>query len=208
VNAAQIEALARATMAHALTQLAIHFPHELDGLGMTVPEALERALGLAEEAIAGAPEMPDGHTALGRLLLCHDGPDAVDDALDVLRHAEDLDPEHDPAVASIAVALREKGETAAALRHVEQVIRRGSGQAQPIALRALLHLDAGDIELARRDLERAVRIAPNAGILRLDAARVAEMSGDAEGAATHRERARQLLGAAYELAAEALDRSG
>jgi hypothetical protein len=34
------------------------------------------------------------------------------------------------------------------------------------------------------------------------------MSGDAEGAATHRERARQLLGAAYELAAEALDRGG
>ena len=75
----QVKGLARATLSNALTQLAIHFPDDLEPLGLTVPQALEHALQLAEEAIGLAPSLPDGHTALGRLLLCHDDAEAVAD---------------------------------------------------------------------------------------------------------------------------------
>ncbi len=201
----QVEGLVRATLAHALTQLAIHFPVEVSELGLTVPEALEHALNLAEEAIALAPEMPDGHTALGRLLLCHDHPEACDDAIEVLEHALALSPEHDPAEVATAVALRERGAADEAMAHVERVIRRGNGLAQPLALRALLLMDAGRVSEARRDLERAVRIAPESGLLRLDLARVAHADGDPEEAEAQRERGHELLGNAFDAASTVLD---
>ena len=89
------ESLARSTLANALIQLAVHFPEDLEVLELTIPKALETALSLAEEAIRLAPDLPDGHTALGRLLLGHDDPHAVQDAVEVFTHAHQLDPEHD-----------------------------------------------------------------------------------------------------------------
>ncbi len=205
MNASQVDSLAHATMAHGLIQLAVHFPDELEPLELDVASALERALGLAERAIALAPELPDGHTALGRVLLCHDHDDAVTDAIEVLRHALELDPEHDPAEAALAAALRARGDAEGALDHVNRVIHRGSGQAPPLVLRALLYLDAGHGDLARRDLERAARMAPDAGLVALDAARAAAATGDELRALALRERGRELLGPAYELVARALD---
>lgn len=202
---AQVEGLVRATLAHALTQLAVHFPAEVEELGLTVPEALEHALNLAEEAISLAPDLPDGHTALGRLLLCHDHPEAFDDAIEVLDHALQLNPEHDPAEIASAVALRARGERNEAMARVERVIRRGNGLAQPLAMRALLLMDSGRFGEARRDLERAVRIAPASGMLRLDLARAAAAEGDAEEALAQRQRGRELLGSAFDAASGALD---
>jgi len=95
-----------ATLAQRLIQLAVHFPSELELIGMSVPEVLTRALALAEAAIGGAPELADGHVALGRLLLCHDDREALADAIDVLTHALQLDPEHDGAEIALATALR------------------------------------------------------------------------------------------------------
>jgi tetratricopeptide (TPR) repeat protein len=203
---AHVDALTKATLAHGLIQLAVHFPDALTPLALTIPEALERALALAEEAIAGAPDLPDGYVALGRLLLCHDDAEAVRDAIEVLSHALELDPEHDGAEVALATALRERGDKAHALEHVERVLKRGSGQAQVVVLRALLHLDLGRVDEARRDMERALRLAPQAGLVQLDAARVHAAAGDSAGAVALEERAQALLGTAFAVAKKALAR--
>ena len=201
---AHADALAKATLAHGFIQLAVHFPDELLPMGLTIPEALERALALAEAAIAAAPELPDGYVALGRLLLCHDDDEALTDAIDVLTHALALDPEHDGAEVALATALRERGDKARALEHVEHAIKRGCGQAQAMVLRALLHLDLGQVDEARRDMERAIRLAPQAGLIQLDAARVQAAAGDEAGAAALEERSRVLLGTAFAAVKKAL----
>ena len=201
-----VDSLARATLAHGLIQLAVHFPRELESMSLSVPEALERALTLAEDAIGRAPELPDGYVALGRLLLCHDSADALDDAIEVLSHALSLDPEHDGAEIALAAALRERGAHDLALTHVEHVLKRGSGQAQVAVLRALLLMDTGHVDEARRDMDRAIRIAPQAGLIQLDAARVHAAQGDTDGAAELEERAHSLLGSAFAVARRALSR--
>ncbi len=203
----KLGALARSGLAHALIQLATHFPGELGAVDLDAEAALAQALALAEEAVAQAPELPDGHVALGRLLLCHDDPQAWADAREVLEHALALDGEHDPAETALAVALHALGRVSEAREHVERVIHRGSGQAQPLLLRALMALAAGKSEEARRDLARAAHIAPRAGLVHLDAARAAEAAGDHEAAQTHHARARELLGAASAAVLRALTRT-
>ena len=84
-----------------------------------VLQAIRVRHGLAEEAIGMAPDLPDGHTALGRALLCHDHPDAVQDAREVLEHALRIDPEHDPAEVGVATILREQGQTPSRTRQSE-----------------------------------------------------------------------------------------
>ena len=198
MTAERVEALARATLAHGFIQLAAHFPHELEALGLEPGEALRQAIRLAEEAIALAPDLPDGHAALGRVILCHDDATAVHDALEVLRHAIALDAEHDPAHLGIATGLWTLGDRDGALAAVDRILKRGNALPQPLILRALLYLESGRIDEARRDIERAVVLAPGAGLFRLDAAAISEAAGDPEAARAHRERARELLGAAYE----------
>ncbi|OGR08688.1 MAG: hypothetical protein A2341_00645 [Deltaproteobacteria bacterium RIFOXYB12_FULL_58_9] len=200
----EIDSLARATMAHGLLQLALHFPDLLDELNLTIVGALERALVLAEEAISQAPNLPDGYVALGRLLLCHDDPDALAEARDILEHALKLDPEHDASLIAVATVLRESGDRSKALQHTESVIRRGNGQPQPLVLRALLHLDNDDAVAARRDLERAVQIAPDAGLFLIDAAFAASKDGDDAAALNLHNRSRELLGRAFTATAKAL----
>ncbi|MEK7704708.1 MAG: hypothetical protein AAB426_07080 [Myxococcota bacterium] len=190
----EIESLARATLGNALIQLAVHFPDELDVLGVDVPRALTQAIQLAEEAIALAPHLPDGHTTLARVILCHDDEEAARDAESVARHALELVEDHDPAAVALATALDAQGRTGDAHDEVERVIQRGSGHPAPFALRARLRLTLGNVEGAVRDIERALVMAPEDGLLRLDAARVLAGAGDNVRAEEHRERARELLG--------------
>ncbi len=192
-----LEALAKATLAHGLIQLVVHFPETLSEIALTPSEALERAWELAEQAVALKPTLADGHVALGRALLCHDGPEAIDDAIAVLNHAHALDPDHDGAEMALAAAFNERGEWTMALGHVDAVLKRGNGQAQALVLRALLMLGHGHADEARRDIERAVRIAPQAGLVHLDAAHVLHELGDHERAQLHEERAQALLGPAF-----------
>jgi uncharacterized protein HemY len=193
VNRADLDALAYALLAQAVTQMAVHFPHLLKEMGVPIPNALAKATNLAEKAIAQAPMLPDGHTALGRLLLIRDEPEALDDAIEILRHAVGLAPEHDLAELALATALRARGDPSEALDLVNNIIRRGSGLAQPFVLRALLAFDIGDLTTARRDLERAVMLAPQDGLVHLDAARVAARTGDHDAAEIYTARARELL---------------
>ncbi|MCK5689002.1 tetratricopeptide repeat protein [Myxococcota bacterium] len=193
-----VESLGRATLAAGLIQLATHFPTELEGLGMTQEEALEQAFFLAEEAIALDPEQADGHVALGRLLLVHDTDEARKDAIEILEHALSLDAEHDGAQIALATALWEEGNNQEAMNAVDAVIKRGSGRPQPLVLRALLNLDQGNSESARKDLERAIRITPKLGLFHLDAAAIARSRGDKDEEQFHDDEARELLGKAYE----------
>ncbi len=197
VGSVQVRSFACATLAHSFIQLALHFPKELEDIDLSYEEALAQALRLAEDAIAENPDSPDAHTALGRLILCHDDPRAIEDAVDVLRHALTLEAEHDPAEVAYATALWHQGDTAGARKAVDAVIKRGSPMPQPLMLRAYLHLENADVEAARRDIQRAVRLAPTAGVVQLDAAEIAERAGDAVLAEAHRRSAKELLGDAY-----------
>lgn len=192
-----IRCFARATLSHSFIQLALHFPKELHEVDLEYEEALAHALRLAEDAIVDDPDSPDAHTALGRLILCHDEPLAIQDAVEVLRHALTLEAEHDPAEVAYATALWHQGDASAALAAVDAVIKRGSPLPQPLMLRAYLHLEAGDVDAARRDIQRAVRLAPGAGVVQLDAAEIAERAGDKGLAEAHRQSAKELLGDAY-----------
>jgi len=194
VTPAEVEALARATAANAFIQAAVHFPQALAQLELTAEEALQQAVRLAEEAIAAAPGLADGHAALGRVILCHDDPQAATDALDALRAALALDADHDPAQIGLALALWQSGDPDAALAAVEAVLRRGNALPQPLLLRALLNIEGQRLDAARRDLARAIALAPGAGMLQLEAARAATLAGDAPGAAAHRQQAAALLG--------------
>jgi len=201
---AELDALAHALLSQAIVQLAVHFPHVLTEMGVPVADALERAMSLAEKAIATAPELPDGHTALGRLLLTRDEPEALDDAIETLRRAVSLAPEHDPAELALATALRAKGFHAEALALVDGIIRRGSGLAQPFVLRALLAQDDGDLTSAKRDVERAIVMAPEDALVCLDAARIAQRADDHATAEIYMARARELLGSSAEDLSHAL----
>lgn len=200
----QVQGFACATLAHALIQGAVHFPDLLKQIGLSPEDALSRAFVLAEQAIALAPEVPDGHAALGRCLLCHDDSDASEDAVALLEHALVLEADHDASEVALATALRACGQKDDALQHVERVIRRGNGLPFPFVLRGLLLSDAGRAEEARADFERALRLAPEAGLFALEAAYVCEAAGHQQKAEAYRKQAMQLLGDAFELMEKAL----
>jgi tetratricopeptide (TPR) repeat protein len=203
LTATEIECIGRATLAHAFVQLVLHFPASLADLELSPDEALQQAMRLAEEAIALSPHLPDGHCALGRVLLCHDDAEAVADAVAILQHALGLDPNHDPAEVGLAVAMWRQGLRAQAQDTVNRVLLRGNALPQPLLLRGLLLLEDGQPAQARRDIERAVALAPKSGLLRLDAAAAAAAAGDHEGAENHRREAMALLGDAYDAWAKA-----
>jgi len=73
-------------------------------------------------------------------------------------------------------------------------------------LRALLLQDAGQLDEAKREMDRAVRLAPKAGLIQLDAAGVHRAAGDTEGAAALEARSAELLGQLFEAAKKALAR--
>ncbi|MEO0814850.1 MAG: hypothetical protein AAFY60_18455, partial [Myxococcota bacterium] len=86
MNAQRAEALARATLANGLIQAAIHFPHVAEHMGLSTVQALDQALALAEEAISLAPDLPDGHCALARVLMCSELDEARGEARQVLEY--------------------------------------------------------------------------------------------------------------------------
>lgn len=167
----RVEALAKATLAHALIQSAIHFPRLLSEMGLGVPGALEKALVLAEEAIARCPALADGHSALGRVLMCSDEPGAAELARDALKRALRRDPDHDPAQICLATLEREAGELDRALERLERVVRAGNGHPLTYVLRGTLYAELGRLADARRDFSRVMKIAPESGIVDLELAR-------------------------------------
>lgn len=194
---------AQALAAHALVQLCVHFPETLPALGGDADGLLARAFALAEEAVGAAPAVPDTHTALGRVLLCSADDEAPRAAEDAFQRALAIDPDHDPALAGLAALALAQGRPADALPYADRLTRLGGALPQALHLRALAAAGTGRLDEARRDLARALERAPNAGLLHLDAARLAARAGD-PAAATHEAHARELLGPAYDQARAAL----
>ncbi len=190
----ELESLARALLAQGLVQLSIHFPNALEQLGMNPGNALEHALCLSEEAIAQAPDLTDGHSALARTLLCHHDERALMDAEEIFQHALTLNPEHDPAEIGLATIALERNAHEEALERVNKVLKRGNGQAQPLVLRALIHMAKEEWDKAHKDMERAVKLAPENGLFRLDAVKAAAQHGKKTQEEEHRRAAQEALG--------------
>lgn len=192
-----VMARCQATLSQALVQLAVHFPDALLTHELRLEEALSQALLLAEDAILLAPHIPEGHVALGRVLLCHDDEEAAHDAHEALETALSLEPDFDPAVATLATLELHEGHAQEALARVEQLVARGNNLPHTMLLRGLALAELGRVDEAQRELLRAVKLAPEAGLLYLDAARLTEDLGDSATAEKLYERARELLGTSY-----------
>jgi tetratricopeptide (TPR) repeat protein len=172
-----IEAVARSILAHGFIQLAVHFPDGAKNIQLSADELLSEALQLSEEAIALAPHLPDGHTSLGRVMLCQDDDVADMDARERFEVALALDPDFDPARIGLANVLRHQKKPDEALVLVNQVIKAGNGLPQPLVLRALIQKDLGELKAAYSDIERALALAPDAALVKLDAALICQAIG-------------------------------
>ncbi len=182
----QLAGFAKGLLAGGLVQLALHFPIDAQDLELPPEEILAQAFSLAEEAIANAPELPDGYVVLGRLLLIQE---EVDEAETLFELALSYDPEHDAAQTGLATAAWARGELEEARELVEPVLMRGSGHAGPWWLSTLIAEQQEEDARAVRDLVWALKLAPECGLLRIDAARV-----DTANAEKHHEIAKQILG--------------
>ncbi len=196
--APELAALCRAGTARALVQLATHFPRESAVASLESADALAQALVLAEEAVQLAPELPDGHSALALVLLCSDEPEAHEAADEAIGRALALDPDHDPALAVRGARILEGGEPHEALELAQRLIRTGNALPHVVLHKGLALSRLGRHDEAARELKRAIAMAPQAGLLQLDAARVFAAAGSRELADLADAEARRLLGEAYE----------
>jgi tetratricopeptide (TPR) repeat protein len=194
---------AQALAVHALVQICVHFPEAVPMVGGDPDAILARAFALGEEAVGAAPAVPDTHTALGRVLLCSAAPESPRAAEDAFQRALAIDPDHDPALAGLAALALAESRPDDARRYADRLTRLGGALPQALHLRALAAAALGHLDEARRDLDRALAHAPNAGLLHLDAARLAARAGD-PAASTHEAHARELLGPAFAAARAAL----
>ncbi|MBN1961751.1 MAG: hypothetical protein JW841_12475 [Deltaproteobacteria bacterium] len=197
-NAGVHASLCRSLTAHSLIQLVLHFPGTLEALEQDHESALTQAFALAEQAIIAAPEFADAHSVLGRVLLCSADPEAIAVAHQAFCRALTFDAEHDPAMAGIATIELNNGNAKQALVYADHIIKLGSGVPQAFHLRALVLSALNRYDDARRDIERALRQAPNAGLLHLDAARIALNLNDSRAAEIYEQNARILLGDDFE----------
>ncbi len=205
VSAQRAEALARATLANGLIQAAIHFPHVAEAMGLDEIAVLEQALALAEGAIALDPTLADGHCALARVLMCSELDEAREDAREVLEHALELDPEHDPAHVALAVLDRERGDSDAALARLDRVAKNGNAHPLTFVLRGTIYAQRGERGKARLDFTRVMKLAPESGLVDLELLEDGSWS-EAEHE-TIRKRAETRLGARAPWIRDALKRS-
>ncbi len=187
-------ALAQATLARTFTQLALHFPAELDQEELPIHHVLEQAFYLAESAATEAPGLADATTALGRLVLVHPEEEACSDSEELFRLALSQDPEFDPARLGLAAALSLQNRGDEALHELGLLAQRGNTFPGRLVLRAQLRAKRGDLRLALEDINRATRLAPRAGLFRVDAAQISHQAGQHERAERFMAEAHDLLG--------------
>jgi len=188
------QALAQTTLARTLTQLALHFPNDLEEHEISIESALEQAFYLAEAASLSESQPADSHAALGQLVLIHGSDEAYEDAEILFRVALDQDPDLEPAQLGLALCLSLQNRADEALVEIESLLKKGGRFPGLWALRAKLKADAGDYQSALRDIKRAINLAPEAGLYFLDAARIAELAGQSQQAESYRDKGNELLG--------------
>ena len=156
---------------------------ELDPRGMTGQEAL-----VLRNVVTG--RLADGVTALRQALVERRDPDllvmlgsllltdrADDEGLAVLREALAADPTHVRAAATLAAALRERGDADGALRVLSASIDAGAGP-EIASVLARTHLASGRADDARAAVASGLSRAPKHVGLHLLRLRIALLAGD------------------------------
>jgi tetratricopeptide (TPR) repeat protein len=148
----------------------------------------ETALGnkaAAEEAysktLAIDPKIFPAQLNLGMLLVTEKRPS---DALSHLKAAVELKPTHPRAAALYADALAATGDRAAARLAYDVALALDPAAASTLAASGRLAIDEKDYPLAEQQLARATELSPKDPNARLELARVYELSGHGDRAAT------------------------
>ena len=132
-------------------------------LGDAMAQAMERdpkgALEKFEAAVQAYPAEPNVHFRFGAFLVAES--DASDRGIGEIRKALELDPAHVPAMVGLAAIYMKRGEPEAAREYASQAVQASPGDfATHIVLgRALL--ETADAAGAARELELAVKLAPD-----------------------------------------------
>jgi predicted Zn-dependent protease len=127
----------------------------LSGAGRPPEETVQRF----EEIVAQYPQSPNVHYAYSTILLAND----PDRALAELNKELDISPDHLPALVSVALEYLKRGEAETAKPYAERAVRAApkSFVARATLGRVLLEGDSSDLPAAVRELEAAVRLAPD-----------------------------------------------
>lgn len=147
---------------------------------VTMDEAEPIARAAALRALALGPELAEGHAALGVILSDYDYD--YEAAIDHLRRAVDLNPNHAQAWSWLCVAHTMSGEPAVGLEACDRAVTLDPLYAVPRAQRALALMQLERYEDALVALESADDLGPLAWILavamRLELGRYAEIDAD------------------------------
>ncbi|HLY15794.1 MAG TPA: tetratricopeptide repeat protein [Bryobacteraceae bacterium] len=149
------------------------------------PEEAARAY---EAVLAVYPKAPGVHYTYGSFLLSSD----PDKALAALKQELEIDPDHVPALATIAGEYLKREDAASARPYAEKAARLAPGDfaARTAYGRTLLQLD--DVEGAIRELETAVKLAPDSPHARFALAAAYTRAGRKEDAETERNAFKRL----------------
>jgi len=117
----------------------------------------------------------------------------VEGALADYGRALELDPDLALARENRAALLHRRGRTGEALAEwTRRIERAAEPDAEAFARRGLVSAQAGDLEAARRDMDRALALDPDLLMARINRGRVRLLQGDHAGALQDLERARAL----------------
>ncbi len=192
---AGVRAFVLAQGSQALAMLAEHFPAALE----EIDAPLERAFGLAEEALALAPGSAEAHIALAQLVLLHGDHEAMRDAETLARRALELEPHHDGATFVLATLAYCRHDPAQALELLAEIHAHGAARPQVHLLTARAQRASKALTEASASLQSAIAAFPELAALHVEAHVIAKLQKDEERATRHRERAADLLGDAIDV---------
>jgi tetratricopeptide (TPR) repeat protein len=148
------------------------------GSGQPPQEVLRRF----ESILQDFPAAPNVHYTFGVYLLTGD----ADRALAELKRELELNPNHVPALATIALELQKRGESAAGRPYAERAVAAAPSDFAARGALGRILLDMGDVPGAVRELEAAVKLEPGSPAIRFSLASAYAKAGRPQDAARQR----------------------
>jgi tetratricopeptide (TPR) repeat protein len=159
-----------------------------DAMGAAMELDTKGAIEKFELAVRDYPKEPDIHFRFGAFLMQQD----PDRGIQEIRKALDLDPEHIPALVSLATIYLKRDDQRAAREYAGKAVKLAPGDfATHVTLGRVL-LETGDSTGAARELELAVKLAPESPEARFNLASAYAKLGRKADAAREREEFRRL----------------